>query len=1151
MARLDMRGRLARRPDGKQRAGAGRGRRLAGRAGALLAAALALGGCGAEEPAAARAPASVPADFPPEELSSFSQHPQLLMVLSRARGLVAVREGVDDGQALALFEAHGARVVAHKPELGVWLVEVPDPGDHSAIDALLAALGGAGEIEAAAHVPLLGPHGTPGPVGTSEPWRYSGIFFDSPKGPAGPMLSGSPAWAIELARVPAAWNLRDYLARAGKTEGTVWVVDQGFPATEEVPIDRYPLAADAPIDHGTLVGSVIGAKWGNGKAIDGLLPAPVHMVGATFAAWPGPLTGVFSDAFDVLGGALKQYAGPGVQVVSWSSGYNWYAGKGDPRDPAGMDGIRDDIRLEIAGQAAVFAKLVLRWLKQLPGLVVVVSAGNDGGGKDVALEGKIYPGFPGGLSPAATSPMAYAAVHGFIPNGIVVGSATRTGSLGIAAHSNRPPSVFAGGVGIGAVTLQDGQATTGAAHGTSLATPIVAGTAALLQMLAPGRSYSAYRDAILASGLPFAGLGPLFGNVPVLDAFGAAMALDDPKSMPLQVALVDTDDGTADGCRRVARGDDGAALGTVTTDERGDGVVDMRDFRRFRDAYLLAYHDGAGLDGLDKSAEGEPTGMPAKMDLNGDGKLSPSPPAQYVPPGTKAMRGENVWSRFDFNGDGVLHRDWTMLFKGKPTTDLGVLVAAWGKSNASAKRQPDLEGWNEPSLDGLQALLVSADVEVRVERMFADEAMKKVDEIEVHVWRSGEAEPGPGEPGPRVRRMKRSAPSHSVVVTALLLGPVGTKRTLRARAYYLPAGGKPAAAEVTPGTASPQLDDDKFTASIVDAQAGEDRVAVFGPKPKPAGESIVYADLEGAEPRLWLADPAGLSPPLDLLQGIEPKQVFGGWSCSPTGKHVGYRVDDQLRIYRANGTSLSFAIPPAAAGSPLLSDDGSRLVWIEKAGSGTKVVVAPTGDGEPQSFTLAAFQADPASLSLSPDGGSLLVGDPSSQGMGNMSPGGAQPGPPHDLVMSLKSGATSALYDKVIGVTFPGGIGVGKQRVRIFGGAFTPSGDVIFSSDEAQLLEFKATLESLGADPLDPKALGELYRVFAGGSQAEQLTSLSGGSPDIPALSPSGERALYWFQNLSPVQGELRLLTVASSTVAVLDQAIAAQGRVCWLATEP
>jgi hypothetical protein len=178
------------------------------------------------------------------------------------------------------------------------------------------------------------------------------------------------------------------------------------------------------------------------------------------------------------------------------------------------------------------------------------------------------------------------------------------------------------------------------------------------------------------------------GPAPRIDAFSALIALDSLRSdRPVQRALVDVDDCTPDGNLRVDA--HGRMIAALCPDGlRGDGNIDMRDFRAFRDALLYA-------EGKLKNLDGAPNHP--KKDLNGDGCVHDADPKTCPIP-------ENAYARFDFNGDGLISREMRSEFNGSLLTDLEVLIGVWGSGPS-----PDTEGWQAHDL---LELLDSADVHV-------------------------------------------------------------------------------------------------------------------------------------------------------------------------------------------------------------------------------------------------------------------------------------------------------------------------------------------------------------------------------------------------------------------------------------------------------
>jgi uncharacterized protein YkwD/plastocyanin len=245
--------------------------------------------------------------------------------------------------------------------------------------------------------------------------------------------------------------------------------------------------------------------------------------------------------------------------------------------------------------------------------------------------------------------------------------------------------------------------------------------------------HSAYGKRLVAKVRAQLGLGtrPSGGSVPRdvaprLDAFASLLA------GPGQAKkLVDVNDPSKDGNRRVIRelGADGAM--TEKPDETfskvpgewtaPDGFVDMRDFRRFRDAWLQNCEAGSGStldpacpDGAGIHLDGEEAH--AKKDLNHDRCVW----RHSDPDGCGAW--ERHFSRFDFNGDERISTTAearvSLTADGSPAADrsetvlmndLELLKSQW----AADPKNP--EGWGPGDLS---ELLYSADLEVHADALF-------------------------------------------------------------------------------------------------------------------------------------------------------------------------------------------------------------------------------------------------------------------------------------------------------------------------------------------------------------------------------------------------------------------------------------------------
>ena len=240
-----------------------------------------------------------------------------------------------------------------------------------------------------------------------------------------------------------------------------------------------------------------------------------------------------------------------------------------------------------------------------------------------------------------------------------------------------------------------------------MAAPFVSGVAGLLLAWDPTLSVSELRARLLE----FSVADTTGGAAPRTDAYLALTALPG-----VAHALADLNDPSADGNRRVIRAADGSTtLDEVRSTVHGqhtepDGKVDVRDFRRFRDAWLarcsLDFEAGCPVD-VDLDG---PLDHP-KRDLNHNGRVNWAAPARG-----RLKPSELTWSRFDLNGDGEVSLTRRALVgfsaDGQPAataadatmmTDLEVLASQWDSGT------PGAEG---VAASELGDLMVSADLEV-------------------------------------------------------------------------------------------------------------------------------------------------------------------------------------------------------------------------------------------------------------------------------------------------------------------------------------------------------------------------------------------------------------------------------------------------------
>jgi subtilisin family serine protease len=342
--------------------------------------------------------------------------------------------------------------------------------------------------------------------------------------------------------------------------------------TSFVQADGCTETAPTP-DHGTHVAGIVAAVQDNGIGITGVAPgAAILPVRALDNCGSGSLSWIL-DAFD--------YAGAHAQVVSASLGT-------DPWLPA-----QDRTAI---GEA--FRDVI----ESHPGALFVAAAGNEGNDNDVR------PVYPCNVTSA---------------NLVCVGASGVTDTA--ACWSNVGHStvdLFAPGVHI--------YSTAGGAYrymdGTSMATPMVAGAAALVSSNAPGQGATAVKAALLSSVEPKSGMSAISvsgGRLNAGRAVGQSLAVGggdgawqscdqdhDGVSDPDDFCPNDPGPGTSDGC---------------PPDGDADGVPDESD--NCPTAANAAQTD-ADRDGIGDACDPSPRGP----DADGDGRaaLDDACPTQYA-----------------------------------------------------------------------------------------------------------------------------------------------------------------------------------------------------------------------------------------------------------------------------------------------------------------------------------------------------------------------------------------------------------------------------------------------------------------------------------------------------------------------------------------
>jgi hypothetical protein len=547
------------------------------------------------------------------------------LLRSRSRLLVMLDADAGPPEVAAALEAagEGAEIIGGFPELGVMLLRVADGAD---LDAARLAVGESPGVA----------------VAIADYVMSHDALFKLPDPLAGPLLDtdgqifdwswgarpGGSNWWLEHVHMPSAWSWNDAIEDRGGALVSVGVVDSGVMpdhvklAGRVLQIDQEPANP-----HGTGVAGVIAGRFDDQLHYNGVTPwaTVTHVTSA------GDVTALASLGDLLLTWSRQLLRHADVRVLNLSAGFNWFENQSPVRDPVTGQVVwaptpvtdRPEQQRVVELQGEIAARH-LDYLARLDRPVFfVTSAGNDG--LDPA---EISPTISAADRPAAegwelpdarwNNPYCHAAIVRALENVYCVEASAKVSDWSVtrASFSGSGGTLSAPGADMGLLTSCTGAGCSSQAagfkhgNGTSFAAPLVSGILAHMLAFAPDTTAQELRAAVM--GNLRSGTGGAAGGV---DAFAAMLALDGAPA-----ALMDVDDGTPQGV-------DVAEL----FDARGDGKVDMADFRRVRDALLwdagLRDYLFAGL-GTDK------------RDHNRDGRLADATP--------------EVLSRFDFNGDADL-----------------------------------------------------------------------------------------------------------------------------------------------------------------------------------------------------------------------------------------------------------------------------------------------------------------------------------------------------------------------------------------------------------------------------------------------------------------------------------------------------------------
>lgn len=708
----------------------------------------------ANSPAAEQIPE---APFPAARPGDFAFSDEVGTVLSQSELMVGFSPQATVAEVNSLLTEIGGTIVGGDPSMAWVLIRLEQPLSGGDMLALLDRLDANPTVDFAAPETPVAPVNTPnspgalpdGPIDPQWTWEV-------------PPTGGN--WGLEVIRAPQAWNLTDTVEPF-----VVGVIDGGFyddhpDLREQLSVEtlggRNPnpnvvatapapvrAAAQAARDHGTGTSGVVGARYQNYQFFDGVGGRLVRVVGLPARMQIERLVDDFNN--------LRTQV-PAADVVNMSLGYDfdkcrpqrslsWLAA-GVSGTPAQQQAARSIVR----AHARAYARL---WPTPTNDLLVV-AAGNSSD-----LDGSFYPR-PATKCPPNTPPLdldgdgradnpgsvdipgewnhpaCYAAAELNIKNILCVEAVRNDAAAGYPranfSNNTQPVLNIAGGhtaYGIAAPgdSIPQIAGTNGFKvfiDGTSIAAPFVAGGLGWLNGLTKGLSedypgyqapsMTALRDHVIEFSRPGGG-----NRVGLLDLSYATTALD--KRGPgtqLRTDLLDVNDVSAfDGNARIDTDDhdgDGDRTEEFPAREpgepfvRGDGKVDMRDFRAFRDAVLQDALLDRQIPGTQIELDGSTTHF--KLDLNFDGCVGPArvhPPHIDIgiKPAPRCPEGRQLepYPRYDFNGDGVLNgfgiipeADELAPFNVVPTTACTAINTPTGCVR-------DIDVFDFPDFDGFEA----------------------------------------------------------------------------------------------------------------------------------------------------------------------------------------------------------------------------------------------------------------------------------------------------------------------------------------------------------------------------------------------------------------------------------------------------------------
>lgn len=589
-------------------------------------------------------------------------------------------------QANALLDEFNLTLIGGVPDGGISLVHAPTSTLSEAAN-VATALRADGRVaialmEGGGTVESLPPHNV-----VSNLWDWSVPSYAN-----GPALDGN--WGLELVRAPQMWSLDTFVQRTrSDNEVAALVLDDGFDAAHPDLTGILQVPPKTPVDdHGTLVAGIIGSAWNNAVGTEGITPWLSRLVGRVAPNSEARRIRLVLDllkanpdikAMNLSQGLSNTYRSIDVNDNgSWDGSFDPAVNKagdlnadGDQFDAnewatdLNKDGKVDTWRELQDAQGLNWKKAVDTFLeKNREDFVLVSSAGNAGASYVARDNGAIE-------NAAVRFGGHFLAVESIDSNNTISSFSTRDGGISAPGGCIRGPEAVDGtndddldcawSDGKGGRPVDQSYSTR---SGTSFAAPHVAGLVSALWKIQPDLTIEEIRSLVTDSAhtVDTDPVGDYSARR--IDAFAAILGIDELRDndKAIQRALVNVDDGTADGNSRRDPFTGGDVVGFATVDgRRGDYKpsaseqrdkmkVTMRDFRAWRDAYLAVHADQFRAAGLPLNLDGDPAHF--KRDLNGDGCVGDSPALHSGSPPTIAnctsAPDENVFPRFDFNGDG-------------------------------------------------------------------------------------------------------------------------------------------------------------------------------------------------------------------------------------------------------------------------------------------------------------------------------------------------------------------------------------------------------------------------------------------------------------------------------------------------------------------